>query len=206
MASNNSGYVAANGPRQRQSLICYLCGKPGHKSVVCRSKFLNPTPSGNFVKGQWPSKRPDTTSNGKHKLPQSNMIVLSYEDESNLIDYGIILTAGRGHVPNRNFGSKSLNWRKRDWKLNFGYLIRNISCVFEILRNDYQSRTNSPNQRPIYGGKRISSEQRKIDRANRSFRQNWNNAQISFLGYKPIARIARLRLPPQKQGRLIKLI
>ena len=82
VASYNSGYVAPNGPLQRKPLIYYTCGKHGHKSVLCRSNLPNATPSGNFVKGQWPLKRLDTTSNGKPNLPQSNMIVQSDEDES----------------------------------------------------------------------------------------------------------------------------
>ena len=77
-----SGYVAPNGPLQRKPLICYTCGKPGHKSVECRSKPPNATPSGNFVKRQWPPKRPDNASYNKPKLPQSNMRAILDEDKS----------------------------------------------------------------------------------------------------------------------------
>ena len=95
MASYNSGYVAPNGPLQRKVLTCYTCGKPGHKSVDCRSKPPNATPSRNFVKGQWPPKRPDTTSNGKPKLPQSNMIVLLIKEDSESYDDGMDFAAGK---------------------------------------------------------------------------------------------------------------
>ena len=49
---------------------------------------------GNFVKGQWPTKRPDNTSNSKPKLPQSNMIVQSDEDDKESSDDGMVLTTG----------------------------------------------------------------------------------------------------------------
>ena len=139
VASYNSGYVAPNGPLQRKPLICYTCGKPGHKSVECRSKPPNATLSGNFVKGQWLPKRPDTTSNYKPKLLKSNMIVQSDEDESDSNDHGMVLAAGggRGHVPNRNFGSQSLHYRKRNRRLDCGYWVRSISCELAILRDDY---------------------------------------------------------------------
>ena len=50
--------------------------------------------SGNFVKGQWPTKRPYNTSNSKPKLPQSNMIVQSDENDSESSDDGMVLTGG----------------------------------------------------------------------------------------------------------------
>ena len=114
VASYNSGYVAPNGLLYRKPLVCDTCGKLGRKSVECRSKPPNATPSGNFVKKQWPLKRPDTTSNGKPKLPRSNMIVQSDEDESDSHDDGMVIAAGGGHVPNKNFVSQSLHCRKRD--------------------------------------------------------------------------------------------
>ena len=48
--------------------------------------------SGNFVKGQWPTKRPDNTSNSKFKLPQGNMIVQSDEDDSESSDDRMVFT------------------------------------------------------------------------------------------------------------------
>ena len=57
---------------------------------------MPPTPiqSGNFVKGQWPTKRPNNTSNNKPKLPQSNMIVQSDEDDSESSDDKMVFTGG----------------------------------------------------------------------------------------------------------------
>ena len=94
-ASYSSGYVAPNGPPQRKPITCYTCGKLGDKSIECRSKPPIPIQSGNFVKGQWSTKHPDNTSNSKPKLPQSNMIVQSDEDDSESSDDGMVLTTGR---------------------------------------------------------------------------------------------------------------
>ena len=94
VASYNTRYVAPNVPLQRKPLICYTCGKPGHKSVECRSKLLTAPQSGNFVTGQRPPKRLGNLIDNKQKLPYSNMVVLSDKDESDSIDDGIILAAG----------------------------------------------------------------------------------------------------------------
>ena len=101
-ASYSSGYVAPKGPPLRKPITCYTCGKLGHKSVECRSKPPMPMQSGNFAKGQWPFKRPDNTSNSIPKLPQSNMIVQSEEDDSESSDDEMVLTGEGGGVPNRN--------------------------------------------------------------------------------------------------------
>ena len=103
VASYNSGYLAPNGPLQRKPLICYTCGKPGHKSLDSRSKPPNATPSENFVKGQWPPKRLDNASNNKPKLPQSNMIVQLDEDESDSENDGMVLAAGGGTRAKQEF-------------------------------------------------------------------------------------------------------
>ena len=90
-ASYSSGYVAPNGPPPLKPITCYTCGKLGHKSIKCRSKPPIPIQSGNFVKGQRPTKRPDNTSNSKPKLLQSNMIVQSDEDDNESSDDGMVL-------------------------------------------------------------------------------------------------------------------
>ena len=81
VSSYSSGYVAPNVPPPRKPITSYTCGKLGHKSIECRSRPPIATQWGNFVKGQWPTKRPDNTSNSKPNLPQNNMIVQSNDDE-----------------------------------------------------------------------------------------------------------------------------
>ena len=94
-ASYSSGYVAPNGQPSCKPITCYTCGTLGQKLIECRSKPPILIQSNNFVKGQWPTKRPDNTSNSKPKLPQSNMIVQSDEDDSESSDDGMVLTIGR---------------------------------------------------------------------------------------------------------------
>ena len=94
VASYNTRCVAPNVPLQSKPLICYTCGKPGHKSVECRSKLLTAPQSGNFVTGQWPPKRLGNSIDNKRKLPQSIMVVLSDEDDSYSNDDGMVLAAG----------------------------------------------------------------------------------------------------------------
>ena len=91
-ASYSNGYVAPNKPPPRYPITCYTCVKLEHNSIECRSKPPISIQSRNFVKGHWPTKRPDNTSNSKPKLQQSNMNVQSDKDDSELSDGGIVLT------------------------------------------------------------------------------------------------------------------
>ena len=93
-ASYSSGNVPPNGLPPRKPITCYTCGKLGHKSIECRSKPPIPMQSGNIVKRQWPTKRPENTSNSKPKFPQSNMVVQSDEDDSESSDDKMVLTTG----------------------------------------------------------------------------------------------------------------
>ena len=86
--------MAPYGPPPRKPITCYTCDKLKHNSIECRSKPPIPIQLGNFVKGQWPTKHPDHTSNSKPKLPQSNMIAQSDKDDNESSDDAMVLTGG----------------------------------------------------------------------------------------------------------------
>ena len=117
-------------------LICYTCGQTGHHSAVCRWRTKNSTPSGTFVKGQWPIKRFDATSNGRRKLPQCNMHVLSDENESDSYNDKMVLEAW-GTRAKQEFWRSKVQLHEKMSKTWFYILGSQFILWVRILRDDY---------------------------------------------------------------------
>ena len=142
--SYSSGYVGPNGPPPRKPITCYTCGKLGHKSIECRSKPPIPIQSGNFVKGNCLTKRYDHTSNSKPKLPQSNIIVQSDENDSESNDDGMVFTEGGDTCQTRNLAVKACIGGKEVEDL----IVDTGSSVFVVSLQFYDTVANKAQLQP----------------------------------------------------------